>query len=70
MNEICAPLRKVATCEPVCVDIKKAAATAVFKTLFGFRFAENDCVNIQVLHIVFSTRSLQCSLLSRRQVGE
>jgi hypothetical protein len=43
---------------------------AVFKTLFGFSFTENDCVNIQLLHLVFSTRSLQCSLLSRHQVGE
>jgi hypothetical protein len=63
-------LRTVATCEPFCVDIKKAAATAAFKALFGFSFAENACVNIQVLHLVFSTRSLQCSLLNRHQEGE
>jgi hypothetical protein len=41
----------VASCELFCVDIKKAATTTVFKTLFGFRFAENDCANIQVLHL-------------------
>lgn len=67
---MCVPLRTVASCKLFCVDIKKATTTAVFKTLFGFRFAENDCVNIQVFFLVFSTLSLQCSLLSLHQVGE